>query len=195
MQEDLNGLILLGGRSTRMGMDKSRVKYHKKPQDQHLFDLINDMVSETFVSVRKGQSIEFTDHLIEDVFDVRGPLNGLLSAHQAFLTKAWLVLAVDLPFITECTLERLIHERDSSMFATSLVSAESNLPEPLAAIWEPKALTTLTEHQLRGEEVYPRKFLIDNPVKSIQPEDDRELFNVNNEEDFEKAKSMMDQKK
>lgn len=192
MDKDLNGLILIGGKSVRMGVNKSIIRYHEKPQVMHLLKLLENVISETYLSVRKGQSVEFTVQLIEDAFEVKGPLNGLLSAHKASPTKAWMVLAVDLPFVSKSTIERLINERDKSMFATTLINTE--LPEPLAAIWEPHALAVLTKHILKGDEIYPRKFLIDNPVKSIKAEGE-ELFNVNTKTDFEKAKSMIEQKK
>lgn len=192
--DDLYGLILIGGQSMRMGEDKSVFKYHNKPQVQHLFELMSPIISETFLSVRNDQTVPFTDKIIPDSFPVRGPLNGLLSAHIADPTKAWLVLAVDMPFIAESTVHYLIENRDENKVATALVNVESGLPEPLAAIWEPQALKKLKTHHLTGEEVYPRRFLIDNEVRLINPESDMVLFNVNDKTDYKTAKSIIDQK-
>lgn len=194
MDKDLNGLILIGGKGTRMGEDKSAIQYHNRPQAQHLFDLLSTIVPSTYVSVRVGQTVTFTEQVIVDSLDVKGPLNGLLSAHEAFPLKAWLVLAVDLPFINESTIERLVDERDKTLFATSIVN-ENKIPEPLVAIWEPQALKKLKEYSLNGAEIYPRKFLTESSIKSIHPKDDTELFNVNDKMDYEKAKSIIDQKK
>ncbi len=195
MYTDLNGLILIGGKSTRMGMDKAFIQYHGKSQIQHLYELMIEVIPQTFISVHREQIVNFTDQLIEDTFDVKGPLNGLLSAHQAFPMKAWMVLAVDLPFVTRSTIEKLIASRNQSMMATSFVVSTDGLPEPLAAIWEPKALAKLTKHHESGEGIYPRKFLIDNQVKKVPIMEEHELFNVNNKMDFERVKSMIKSKK
>ncbi|MEO9483918.1 MAG: NTP transferase domain-containing protein [Ekhidna sp.] len=195
MNEDLNGLILIGGQSTRMGEDKSAIQYHEKPQVQHLFELLSSSIPETYISMRKDQKIDFSNRLITDNLEVKGPLNGLLSAYEAFPFKAWLVLAVDMPFITDLTIEELIRERDMEVMATSLIGLESGLPEPLAAIWELQALKALKRHHLNGDEIFPRKFLTENQIKSVRVKSDKELFNVNDKMDFEKAKSIIEQNK
>lgn len=191
MKQDLNGLILAGGQSARMGEDKSLIKYRSEPQVVHVFKLLQGFVSDTYVSIRKGQKLDFTDKVIEDSFDAHGPLNGLLSAHETDRSRAWLVLAVDLPFISNSTIDRLIQERDQNMLATALMGTEKGLPEPLIAIWEPEALELLESHYLNGKDVFPSRFLNDNQIKLVKSINEEELFNVNDKLDLNKAKSMI----
>jgi len=192
---DMCGLIVMGGRSTRMGFNKSMIPYHGKPQCQYLYELLNELLPETYLSVRKDQEGIFTDKIIIDAFDARGPLNGLLSAHKTFPEKAWLVLAVDMPFITPQTILQLIENRETDGLATVFARAQGGRPEPLAAIWEARALAILTGHHLKGEEVYPLNFLQNNKVRVLHPKEDIELFNVNNLSDFEQAKSVIERLK
>ncbi len=194
MTQDLNGLILAGGQSARMGEDKSLIQYRNEPQVVYVYKLLQGLVSNTYVSVRKGQKVSFTDLVIEDAFDVHGPLNGLLSAHQFDRSKAWMVLAVDLPFISSSTVDRLIQERDQTMMATALVGAEKGLPEPLIAIWEPPALEVLEKYHLNGKDVFPSRFLNENQIKRVKSINEEELFNVNDKVDLEQAKSMIDKR-
>jgi len=186
-ESELYGLILMGGSSTRMGRDKAAIQYHDKPQAQYLFELLRSFLSYTFVSVRQGQTCDFTDLIIEDALDTKGPINGILSAMTAHPDKAWLVLACDLPLVSERTIRQLIQARDSGKMATAF-AGESQLPEPLMAIWEPASLSHLRVHHLDEGKNCPRKFLINSEIHLIQPQDEMELFNANSPEEYQKAK-------
>ncbi len=65
-ESELYGLVLMGGSSTRMGRDKAAIQYHDRPQAQYLFELVSSFLPNTFVSVRQGQTCDFTDQIIED---------------------------------------------------------------------------------------------------------------------------------
>ncbi len=189
--ENLHGLILMGGQSSRMGTDKSSLEYHGKPQAEFMYELVKGILPNTFISVREDQSVSFTDQTIKDAFPTKGPINGILSAMAAHPNKAWLVLAVDLPFVTEETIYQLIAARNTSKMATAFATRENGLPEPLVAIWEPHSMEALKEHLLVNEKGCPRKFLIQNDIELVHPQDDLELYNANNPEEFEQAKSMI----
>ena len=138
----LYGLVLSGGKSTRMGNDKGLIEYHRVPQREFLYHLLDKVCDKTFLSVRNEQKEELaTDfNLIVDENKFRGPLNGILSAHSKYPNMAWLVLACDLPLINDESIAALIANRDSSKIATAYATKDSMLPEPLATIWEPLGL-------------------------------------------------------
>lgn len=185
---DLYGLILVGGQSKRMGEEKALIDYHGKPQLDHLLELMNGCLMQTFVSKRPHQMVDFKRDVIEDAFEVCGPLNGLLSAHKCFPDKAWLVIAVDMPLVNSRTLRKLIESRDQNKLATAYECAK--LPEPLAAIWEPAALAKLQQNLESDMIVYPRKFLIENEIKVVQPIEDSELANVNEPQDLKRIQAL-----
>jgi len=95
------GLVLSGGKSTRMGQDKGLITYHGIPQRDHLYKILDEVCDRTYLSIRKDQkeAIAAEFNTIVDRNEYRGPYNGLLSAHKAFPDVAWLVLACDLPLI------------------------------------------------------------------------------------------------
>lgn len=188
---ELYGLLLIGGQSTRMGKNKSLIDYHGKPQAHYLFELLEGFVAKAFVSVKDRNTCDFTSAVIQDNFDTKGPINGILSAMKAHPNVAWLVLAVDLPLLTSKTIQQLIDNRDPSKMATAFATKETNLPEPLIAIWEPQAKTDLMKHHLEEGKNCPRKFLINSEIKLIHPSEDSELFNANNPEEASQAKSMI----
>ncbi len=194
MQDDLNGLILMGGSSTRMGMDKSSIQYYDKPQGEHLFELLHSYVSECYVSLNRERTLTFTDQIIIDGFDLKGPLNGILSAHEFQPSKAWLVLAVDLPLINSKTLSKLISQRDRQAYATAFLNARDNFPEPLVTIWEPTGLRKLKEFHTSGRTTYPRDFLQSEEIKLINVDTENELLNANNEYELKLVRSILSSK-
>ena len=111
----------------------------------------------------------------------------MLSAHSRHPEVAWLVLACDLPLMDLPGLEQLIRERDPEKFATSFASKDNPLPEPMCAIWEPKALQKAISYLEAGNGTCPRKFLINNDTKLVFPENKNVIMNANSEEDYKDA--------
>lgn len=190
LQDDLYGLILAGGKSSRMQTDKGELKYHDAiNQRTFLYKMLEKFCNKTFISCRKDQidNLQPGEESIADENFYPGPLNGILSAHHLFPDKAWLVLAVDLPHITDKTIEALLNERDTSKIATVYGTQTSQMPEPLIAIWETAALEE-AEKYIQGGNNCPRKFLKNQDIKMLFPENDLELFNANFYTDYLQAK-------
>lgn len=189
----LYGLVLAGGRSTRMGTDKAMLRYHGAPHCEHLYTLLKQVCPSTYVSLRNDQPTQTQPGMpvIHDEDRYRGPFNGLLSAHRAYPTVAWLVVAVDLPLIDRMSLQRLITHRQTDQVATALATRASGLPEPLCAIWEPTGLQRAEAWLASQEKTCPRKFLIREKAPLCFPESDQVLMNANDEEDYRRALTLL----
>ena len=185
----LYGLVLSGGKSTRMGEDKGLITYHDLPQREHLYHLLNEVCEQTFLSIRKDQEKEIpnTFNTIIDKDDFRGPYNGLLSAHIAHPEVAWLVLACDLPLMDKKALQELIAARNTEKIASAFADATNPLPEPLCAIWEPEALKQSIAYLEAGNGSCPRKFLINADVNLVFPEHKQVLLNANSKAEYNEA--------
>ncbi|QMW06134.1 NTP transferase domain-containing protein [Spirosoma foliorum] len=177
----LNGLVLAGGRSTRMGQDKSQLVYHRKPQREHLTELLRPYCSVVFWSVNAMQANELMDSdqlRIVDAFAIPTPLNGILSAFQYDAEAAWFVVACDMPLLTVQSLDALVKGRNPAKKATVFYDSDGHLPEPLLGIYEPAFGPIL--HQAIADGVYsPRQLLQQNDVQLLTPPDIRELTNIN----------------
>ena len=190
----LYGLILAGGSSSRMHRDKAALRYQGKSQLDRVFELAGRHVSNVFVSVRADQTADPTRTqrpLIVDSVAGTGPIVGIRSALAAYPRAAWLVLACDLPFLSDATLSQLLRERDAASLATAYRSAHDGLPEPLCAVWEPAAAAPLAAYQAAGANC-PRKFLIRHAARLIEPLDRRALDNINTPEEYEQALAALD---
>ena len=185
----LYGLVLSGGKSTRMGEDKGLIQYHDKPQREHLYELLDEVCDRTYLSIRSDQAQEIPKNYktIIDDDHYRGPYNGLLSAHLKFPEVAWLVLACDLPMMDKEALKELIAARNSGKIASAFADAEIPLPEPLSAIWEPEALKQSITYLNAGNGTCPRKFLINADVNLVFPKRKEVLLNANSRTEYEEA--------
>jgi molybdopterin-guanine dinucleotide biosynthesis protein A len=186
MSSALFGLVLAGGASTRMRTDKATLQYHGQPQLQWAFDLLSKFCAATFVSVRPDQRDDAARAGLPQIVDRQpgiGPIAGISAALLEHPKAAWLVLACDLPFLTEGTLQHLIANRDPHKLATAYRSAHDNLPEPLCAIWEPAAREPVLAYIAGGKQC-PRKFLIDSAAALLELPERQALDNVNTVEEF-----------
>ena len=181
MTAPLYGLVLAGGRSTRMGQDKAALEYHGQVQLERAFALLEPLVARAFVSVRADQTSDPLRAKFPQIVDQgehSGPAAGITAAHLAHPQAAWLVLACDLPWLDIATVQHLIARRDPSRVATAFKSSHDGLPEPLCAIYEPAAAAGLQELLAAGRNC-PRKFLTNSDTLLLDQPNVKALDNVN----------------
>lgn len=130
----LNGLVMAGGKSARMGSDKALLVYHKQPQYQEVYQMLDVFCEQVFVSARKEQQFDRPVIADDAAFENCGPVAGLLSAFKIKDT-AWLLIGVDYPLLETKDIEKLIAERDENAAATVFFN-DNNFYEPLLGIYE-----------------------------------------------------------
>ena len=178
----LNGLILAGGKSTRMGTDKSLIDYHGKPHALYLADLISSHCDSVYLSKAADEQPVTGYEVIGDRFIDLGPYGGILSAFRHDPNRAWLTIATDVPLLDQKTLQFLVNERDPSKYATCFHNPETNFPEPLITIWEPRMYARMLHFLSMGYSC-PRKALINSDIKEIRIQDSVVLSNANTPEE------------
>lgn len=188
-QVPLYGLVLGGGRSSRMRADKASLEYHGKPQTEHCLDLLAAHCAQSFVSCRADQAQQpgFAGlPQIHDAFLDMGPLGGILSALKAHRDAAFLVIACDLPFLDAKSLAALAAGRDPFKIATAFAGPQGGLPEPLCAIYEPRGYPRAL--QLLGQGLScPRKLILHSSSRILAAPDPRALLNANDPQTYHEA--------
>jgi molybdenum cofactor guanylyltransferase len=175
----LKGLVLAGGKSTRMGTDKGKLVYHQKTQREHMFGLLSPYCSEVYTSCREDQVAELAEfNPLPDRMIGMGPFGAICTAFMHDPEAAWLVVACDLPLLDDSCVAQLYQERSTTKVATAFLSPDTGFPEPLVAIWEPRSYSRLLQFLSQGYSC-PRKVLINSAVKLIVANDPRCLSNVN----------------
>ena len=183
-KSQLKALILAGGKSKRMGEDKSQIHYHGKPQEVFAADICAELGLETFISKAHSFTADTIDGypVIKDRLVDMGPFGAILSAMMSDPDAAWLVLACDLPYITRTHIRILIDNRNTSQQSTAYKLINQSFPEPLIAIYEP----TIYQRMLRFLSLgyaCPRKVLINSDVKHLVLEQVKIAFNANTQDE------------
>ncbi len=188
----LHGLVLVGGRSSRMGTDKAALVHPDgRPLARRTFDLLVEAgCAEVMLSLRHDQPIPagFEDLANPTVVhdpegESAGPLAGIVAAMSLRPDADWLVLACDLPRLDTVTLRHLIASKRPDETFLSYRSEFDGLPEPLCALYAPAALPLLRDTEFRC----PRKVLIRYECRLLDPVTPRALDNANTPEDWQTA--------
>ena len=191
-QHPIRGLVLAGGRSSRMGRDKAALLH---PDGRTLLRRCCDLLLEAgcesvAVSLRHDQDlpsgIEDCEIVRDPEGDSLGPIGGIVSGMCLHPDADWLVLACDLPRLDVETLSNLIISRRDGETFLSYQSEFDGLPEPLCALYAQGALPILKQAQTDDLRC-PRKILIRNNCRLLEPVTARALDNANTPEDWENA--------
>ena len=158
-QDRMIGVVLAGGRSTRLGQDKVRLRLPGDGRDMlaRTADLLATCTDGVVISCRAPDAGEETLALpgIRSIPDAKpglGPLGGVWSALRE-LRQPILVLSCDLPFMDMPTLRRLIDARGArppEALMTTFQQAETGFIEALVSIYEPACLPFFEEAHARN---------------------------------------------
>lgn len=195
MNKILKGIVLAGGKSTRMGRSKAHICWHKKEQQYYLVDLLGVYCDEVFISCRQNQikNIQSNYKTIADQYENAGPLEAILTAFGTHPDCAWMVMACDVPLLDKQTLDYLNQQRDQTKIATVFESPWDGLPEPLTAIWEANSYQLLKYYHQK-EQISLRQLLIKHEAKIIKAPNNLALMNANTPEDAEQIRKILDKK-
>jgi molybdopterin-guanine dinucleotide biosynthesis protein A len=180
----LYGLVLAGGKSTRMGEDKSLITYFGLEHRIYLAKMIAPFCEKTYISCQENQLSENLDgcNPLIDLVPSKGPMSGLISAFLTHPNAAWLVIPCDLPLFSAKNITQLITERNVQGIATVFSSESHDYPEPLIGIWEPSAFP-LIEQQYKVGNYSLLNILNNNHIFLLPALDPEGLTNVNTPEE------------
>lgn len=180
----VKALILAGGKSLRMGKDKSQLKIHGMTQELYLANLCKTEGLDTYISKQNSQDKDIDGFkVINDRFLEMGPFGAICSALLHKPNAAWLVLACDLPFIDKDLIKILLNKRNHNKLATALKSKQKSFPEPLMTIYEPSVYQRMLQFLTLGHSC-PRKVLINSDIEIIELDNEKYFSNINTPEDL-----------
>lgn len=113
-KENITGIILAGGKSSRMGEDKGFLKLHGSSFMELIIEALKPLVSEIIIRGNKPDYDCFGLRRIEDPIKNEGPLVGLYSGLMASKTEYNFVLSCDVPLVKSSNLNLLIKNYEAS---------------------------------------------------------------------------------
>lgn len=186
-----NGIILAGGRSTRMFEDKSKLVYHGKLQYLFLQEILSDYCEHVYISCNKDNVL--SEECIVDLpeYSDSGPAGGILSAFKQ-LNSPLLVCGIDYPFFDQKELENLIAERDDTALASVMYNKETGYFEPMIGIYEKGFLELLKKEFDKGNDSV-QYLLRSTNVKKVKPLKLESIKSVDTPEEYLKVKKSLNE--
>lgn len=188
--------IIAGGKSSRMGTDKSFVEIGGKPVIEHLIQRVTDIgQAETLlITNRPDEYAHLNLPMVGDVLPDKGSLGGIYTAIYYSQNPYTLTLACDMPFVSADLLKYMLSLRDGF---DVVVPRVDQYPQGLHAVYGKACLDPIRQRldadrlKVMGfyEAVHVR--YIDEP--EYQPFDPKGLsfFNINTPEELEQARQLL----
>ena len=185
------GLVVCGGKSSRMGSDKSMIVYHHKPQAYYMYDMLLPLCRKVFLSCNMRQTHQYADryNLLPDlpVYENIGPAAALLTAFNHYPDVNFLAAGCDFPFITNEELKNLLATGERKNTATALYNTIENIYEPLLA-WYPAECLRGLGNLVEMEQYSIQQFLRATNAIKINPAHQKLIISVDTPEAFTAVK-------
>jgi molybdenum cofactor guanylyltransferase len=190
------GLVLAGGKSSRMGRDKAGLTFFGQPLLCRVADVLSRVTGDVFVSGRDPAVFGLDLPWLPDEIPGQGPAGGVLTVLAA-VHRPCLVVSCDLPFLDEGTLRRLVaawRGRAGHVLMTTYRIVETGYLECLVSVYEPEAVPLMREHLARGERrlsaMFPEDRRVDLEYSCADASLARAFFNINAPPDLMRARGM-----
>lgn len=191
--KNITGIILAGGKSSRMGTEKGLVKVKGKRLIDHAFDTISKVSNQTIIISNQKYYNGMGVYVFSDVYKGKGPAGGIHTGLSHSSTKWNVIVACDMPNLSFEVLLYLLSHLDDDYDA--IVPIFHNNKQPLCALYNRSCLGKLEHFILKGE-LKMMDILSEIKIKVINITEDLEIYspylfgNVNTIEDVSFVNNM-----
>ncbi|MDC6484535.1 molybdenum cofactor guanylyltransferase [Methylophilaceae bacterium] len=178
MNIEIEGVILAGGQSKRMGTNKSLIELHNKPLIEHVYDRLIEQVSDVSINTNQPikifpKNIQFQDRILNNP----GPLAGI-QAGLFYAKQNWVQFCPnDCPFLPINLVEKLsfcIKDKGPTIILPSLFDRL----EPVFMLCHRSLLKNLDKFISSGERKM-ELWIKENNYKAVNFSDPKAFVNIN----------------
>jgi molybdopterin-guanine dinucleotide biosynthesis protein A len=183
MKMDATAIIMAGGKSRRMGQDKSMLEVNGEPVIKHIFKQLHPHFSQVLVSSDDTHRYSFLDvEVIPDEDTGKGPLMGIASALRVSANQVNFIIACDIPEVDMSFVRQMV--RESEDFDAVVPQMGLFQYEPLFAVYKKSVLTAIDKAIASGnyQIIEPLKYC---KVNYINLPDGQQLRNLNTMKDYQ----------
>jgi molybdopterin-guanine dinucleotide biosynthesis protein A len=202
VNKDTTGIILSGGKSSRMGSDKALLKIVNETIIERITNLMNSIFSDVFIVTNTPREYKFLNiPLYEDIYKCKGPLSGIHSGLVHSSTDKNFIISCDLPLITRELIDYIVEFKSNKPIKYCFADDRHHY---LAGIYSKKLIPEIErilnispEQSEKKEHRYSIKSLLKNieaeiiNVEHLSFYNENLFFNLNTPEDFEHLKKIL----
>jgi molybdopterin-guanine dinucleotide biosynthesis protein A len=176
-------VILSGGKSSRMGEDKSLLPFSSSNTlIQYQYERLKPYFKEIYIS-SKNNKFDFIDEkslILDENKDIYSPILALDTIFKKFENKKVFIITVDSPFVSIEAIKKLIDES----IETDICVAKTEKIHNLCGVFSSNIRKTINE--MISEDIHKIFYLIrNNNHKIIEFSNDNEFININNKNEYE----------
>jgi len=174
-REQLTGVLLVGGASTRFGSPKALARLGGETLAERAWRTLGEACDERIAVGKPADGIELPFAMLDDGTEIRAPIAGVVAGLEAARSDLCVVLPVDCPLVGAPLLREL---------ARGCAAVDAAVPQtgPLPGAYRKSALPAL-QRRLAAERLSLREALDELEARTIQL-DERLLANVNTPDDL-----------
>ena len=180
--EEVTGIILAGGKSSRMGYDKGLAIVDGKKMVESVHDALKKVVNKVII-ISNTDVYDFLNlPVFKDEYADKGPVGGIYTGLLHSSTDKNLIVACDMPFVTESLMKKVL--ASSNAFQVVVPSLKDKV-EPLCGFYKKEITASLKE--MIEEGILPVHKVIRSFNYKILPIDEsmaRAFTNVNSPSDI-----------
>lgn len=174
MYKDVTGIILSGGKSSRMGVNKSLLKIGDTTIIERITKLMKSLFANVILISNTPDEYKFLNiPIYEDVYKDKGPLAGIHSGLINSETEKNFVIACDIPLLNEDAIKFIINFKSDRL---AVVPKTNRFVQQLCGLYK-KGCLTETENLLsadseenRNAEQMKRKFSVLSLLERVDAE-------------------------
>ena len=182
------GIILAGGRSRRMGKDKSLLDFHGRTLLQRIIDEHRKLLNDVYVIGKKTEYFENATGIYDKIED-KGPIGGLFTALSEIKSDWYLISPCDMPFLNHIDLNELLEENIAGEYDAIIAESDKGY-EPLVATYNSNIFPLMQKNMENGNYAVRALF---NQINKKYIRFDAQIFekdiffNINYPDDYNSA--------
>ena len=136
----LTGIILSGGKSTRMNKEKGLCIFNGKPMIEHILDALKPICNQILISANNEQYDYLGYKTITDKYSGIGPISGIYSGLEASQSDNNIILSCDMPLVSVGLIRYIYDNRDDFDI---VIPERNDFLEPLCAYYHRRILSNI----------------------------------------------------
>ena len=171
---NINGYILAGGKSSRMGKDKGLINYNNKAIIEYIIEQLQPKVNQLVIVSNNMEYEKFGLKVINDLIKDIGPAGGIYTALNHTIEELNFIVSCDMPYINKDGIQFIIQHSTHSQIT---VPEKDGITEPLVGVYSKNCLNKWNE--LIQQRIIKLKEMILHFKLNIINVNDNNLFNNN----------------
>jgi len=180
-------VIFAGGKSSRMGEDKTLLPFAGKPSlTQFQYERLQKLFQNVYISCKDANKFDFAANFIEDIDtkDIYAPTTGFVTIFNHLHVNEIFVLSVDTPFVDEAEISKILEHKDQGFDA--IIAKTPHSLHPLCGLYN-RSLHVAFSNMLQTNQHKLTQLLHMSKTLFIEFEDESNFLNLNHPSEYDEA--------